>query len=208
MLSAECLILRLARSRLLRCRLLLSRLLRARRQNRVQRVAFLPRPKLYDSALADIFNQPLQNLSSQTGAGHLAPAEKDRSPYLVAFIQKTQHVVLFSVIVVIVHVNAELHFLDRDRLLVLLGFAVLLLLLIKKFPIIHDAANRRLRGGRYFYQIEVLFAGHLERFEGGHYPDLFAFIANHADFSRANALVCADKTLVDTNLRSLLMTWD
>jgi hypothetical protein len=41
-----------------------------------------------------------------------------------------------------------------------------------------------------------------------------AFIANHANFSRANALVCADKTLIDTILRSLskyvglkIITW-
>src|SRR6185437_7381031 len=197
------LILRLTHSGLRRGSLFFSRLLGARRQNGVQGVAFLPRPEFHDSAIADIFNQPLQNLPSQPGAGHFSATEKNRGLYLVAFIQETEHVVLFGLVVVIVHVDAELHFFDRDGFLVLLGFAVFFLLLIKKLPVIHDAANRRLRGGRYLYQIQVLFAGHFERFKGGQNADLLAFIANHANFSRANALVCADKTFVDTNLRKL-----
>jgi hypothetical protein len=32
--------------------------------------------------------------------------------------------------------------------------------------------------------------------------DLLAFVVNHAHFAGANALIHADKTLVDTNLRA------
>src|SRR5579864_4275699 len=94
--NAECLILRLACSRLLLLRrsLFFSGLLRIRRQNRVQRVAFLPRTKLHNPALANVFNQALENFASQAGARHLAAAEKDRGLDLIALIQKTQHVVL------------------------------------------------------------------------------------------------------------------
>jgi hypothetical protein len=99
---------------------------------------------------------------------------------------------------VIVHVDAELHFFDRDRLLVLLGLALLLLLLIQEFPVIHDATNRRLRCRGNLYQVEVTFAGHFERFERWQDANLVAFIVNHADFACANALVCADKSLIDT----------
>src|SRR5579864_2766910 len=200
--NAECLILRLARSRLLLLRrsLFFSGLLGVRRQDRVQRVAFLPRTKLHNPTLANVFNQALQNFASQAGARHLAAAEKDRGLDLVAFIQKTQHVILLGLVVVIVHVDAELHFFDRDRFLVLFSLAFFLLLLVQKFPVIHDAANWRLRGGRYLDQIQVLFAGHFERFEGGHNADLFTFVADHANFARANTLICADKSLVDTDL--------
>ena len=55
--------------------------------------------------------------------------------------------------------------------------------------------------GETLYQIQVLFAGHLERFKGRHNAELIAFIVNHANFARANALICADKTFVDTILR-------
>ena len=164
----------------------------------MQRVPFLSRTELDDSLIADIFNQPLQNLASQAGARHLASAEEDRRLDLVALIQKTQHVVLLGLVVVIVHVDAELHFLDRDRLLVFLGLALFFLLLVQVFPVIHDAANRRLRRGGNLYQVKVTFTGHLERFERWQDADLLAFIVNHANFARANTLICADKSLVDT----------
>ena len=176
----------------------LSRLLRIRRQDRVQRIAFLPWTKFNNSAIANVFYQPLQNPSSQAGARHLAAAEEDRGFDLVAFVQKTQHVVLLGLVVVIVHVDAKLHFLNCDRLLVLLGFAFLFLLLIQKFPIVHDAANRRLRGGRNLYQIQILFAGLLERLKGRHDSDLLAFIANHANLACPNTVIYADKTFIDT----------
>ena len=178
--------------------LFFSRLLRIRRQDRVQRVAFLSRTKFNDSAIANIFNQPIQNPSSQAGTRHLASTEEDCGLDLIALIQKAQHVVLLGLVVVIVHVDAKLHFLNCDRLLVLLGFAFLFLLLVQKFPIIHDAANRRLRGGRNLYQIQILFAGHLERFKGRQDSDLLTFVANHANFARPNTIIYADKSLIDT----------
>src|SRR5262249_3681592 len=193
--------LRLSRCRrrlLCRSSVLLPRLLRVRREDRVQRVAFLPWTELDDAAVADIVDQSLQDAAPQAGARHLASTEEDRGLDLVTLIQKTQHVVLLGLVVVIVHVDAELHFLDRDRLLVFLGLALFFLLLVQVFPVIHDAANRRLRCGGNLYQVEVTFAGHLERFERWQDADLFAFIVNHANFTRANALICADKSLVDT----------
>jgi hypothetical protein len=56
-----------------------------------------------------------------------------------------------------------------------------------------------LRGGRDLNQVQILFAGHLERFEGRQNPDLIAFIINHANFACADALICADKTLIDND---------
>src|SRR5215469_8956332 len=193
--------LRLARPRLwLRRRLgwLLPRLLHVRRQDRVQRVAFLPRTEFDDPFLADVLYQALENLASKAGARHFAPPEEYRCLDLVALAQKTQYVVLLGLIVMVVHVDAELHFLDRDRLLVLFGLALFLLLLIEIFPIVHDAANRRLRCGGNLYKVEVTFAGHLERFVRRQDADLLAFIVDHADFARPNTLVCADKSLIDT----------
>src|SRR5438046_3190722 len=101
-----------------RWRRLLSRLLCTGRQDRVQGVAFLSRTELDDAPVADVFNQALQNSTSQTGA--------------------------------------------------------------------------------------LLFAGHLERFKGRHDADLLAFVANHADFARANTVICADKTFIDTKPPSIL----
>jgi hypothetical protein len=166
----------------------------------VQSIAFLTRPEFYDSTLADIFYKTLQNSASESGTSHLPASEKNRGLDLVAFVQKTQHVILLGLVVVIVHVDAELHFLDRDRLLVLFGLALFLLLLVQEFPVIHDAANRRLRCRGNLYQVKVLFAGHLERFERLQDADLLAFIINHANFAGANTLIYADKSFIDANL--------
>src|SRR5262249_5507870 len=137
--------------------LLFSRLLGVRRQNQVQRVAFLPRPKFYDPIIRNVFNQALQNFAPQTGAGHFTPAEEDGRFDLVAFFQEAQHVVLLGLVVVLVHVDAEFNFFNGNGLLVFLGLALFLLLLVQEFPVIHDAADGRVRGGRNFNQIQVLF---------------------------------------------------
>src|SRR6185437_10728289 len=102
--------LRRGRSLLLGLRRLWFRLLGARSQDRVQGIAFLPRPKLHNSLVANVFSKALQNSTSQACAGHLASAEEDGRLDLVSFIEKTQHVVLFGFVVVVVHINAELYF--------------------------------------------------------------------------------------------------
>ena len=167
----------------------------------MQSIAFLTRPEFYDSTLADIFYKTLQNSASESGTSHLPASKKDRGLDLIAFIQKTQHVVFLSLVVVIVHVDAELHFFNGNRLLVLFSLTLFLFLLVQEFPIIHDAANRGLRGGGNLDQVQILFAGHLKRFKWRHDSDLLAFIADHANFACANTLICADKTFIDTNLR-------
>ena len=109
--------------------------------------------------------------------------------------------ILFRLVIVVVHIDAELHFFHHDYFLMLLGLAFLLLLLIQKFPVVHYSAYGRSRGRRNLYQIQVFFAGHLERFVGRQNADLLAFVINHADFPRSNALVCSDKAFIDTVLR-------
>ena len=106
--------------------------------------------------------------------------------------------VFLELVIVLVHVDAELHFLDGDDLLVLLGGAFLLFLFVEVLAEIHDAAHRRLRRRRYLYQVKVLFPGHLERFEGLQDADLLAFIVDHAHFAGTNTIIRTDKSLVDT----------
>src|SRR5580765_1682008 len=174
-----------------------------RSQDRVQRVAFLARAELHDTFFLDVLDQSLKDLSSQVGARHFTTAEEDGRLDLVAFIQKTQHVILFGFVVVVVHINAELHFLDYDLLLMLLGLALLFFLLVQEFPVVHDAADGRLRGGRDLNQVQIFLAGHLERFERRQDADLISFVVNHPDFAGAYAVVGADKPFIDNILRAV-----
>src|SRR5271157_4579002 len=181
------------------CLMRLGRWLRLRwSQNQVQRVAFLTWPEFHNRLVAKVGDQSVQNPASQALACHLASAEEDGRLHLVAFGEEAQHVVLLGLVVVIVHVDAELHFLDRDLVLVFLGLALALFLLVQVLPVIHDAAHGRLSVGRDFYQVEGFFAGNLERFVGRHDAKLVAFIVDHAKFTCANTLVGADETFVDT----------
>jgi hypothetical protein len=66
----------------------------------------------------------------------------------------------------------------------------------------------RQTGGCAVDQVQILFAGHLERFKRGHDADLLTFVANHANLACANTLICADKTLIDTKPPSLSTAWD
>ena len=61
--------------------------------------------------------------------------------------------ILLRLVIVVVHIDAELDLFYGDRLLVLLGFALFLFLLVKILPVIHDSAYGRLRGGRNLNQV-------------------------------------------------------
>src|SRR5260370_5404250 len=176
------------------------RLLRS--QDGVQRVAFLRRTEFHNPLRFHVLDQPLQNLPAQPSAGHFAAAEKYRGLYLVASIEEAQHVILFGLVIVVVHINAELDLFYGDRLLVLLGLALFFFLLVQVFPVVHDAAHGRLRGGRNLNQVQVLAAGQFQRFEGRHHADLLALVSDHANFAGSDAVIGSDKTFVDTVLRA------
>src|SRR5205807_8293066 len=126
-----------------------------RREDGVQRVSFHSWTEFDYRALANFFQQPLEHLASQIGMGHFAAAEEDGGLYLVALFEEAQYVVLFELIVVLVHVNAELHFLDGDDLLVLLCRALLLFFLVQELAVILNAANRRIRRRGDLHQIKT-----------------------------------------------------
>jgi hypothetical protein len=172
-----------------------------RRQDRVQRVAFLPGPEFHDGVLFHVFNQTLQNLPSQSGSRHFPTTEKNRRLDLVSVVQEAQHMILFGLVIVVVHIDAELYFLHHDFGLVLLGFAFFLFLLVKKFPVVHDAANGRNGGRRDFHQIQVLLTSQFKRVEGSQNTNLLTLIPDNANFPRPDAVICADKTFIDTILR-------
>ena len=52
----------------------------------MQRVAFLPWPKLYQASLVDVLNQTFQNLAPQALPRHFASTEEDGSFHLVSFV--------------------------------------------------------------------------------------------------------------------------
>src|SRR5579885_2128018 len=166
----------------------------------VQRIAFLARAELDDAFALDVLDETFEDLAAEVGARHLATAEEDGGFHLVSFVEKAQHVVLLRFVIVVVHVDAELDFLDHDLLLMLLSLAFLFFLLVEELAVVHDPANGRIGCGRDLYQVQVFLAGHLERFEGRQDADLIAFVVNHPDFAGTYAVVGADKPFLDAAL--------
>jgi len=198
---------RIALLRPWRSRLLLAFYLLWRREDCVQRISFHPRTEFNDCALADFVQQAFQHLASQIGMGHFAAAEEDGGLNLVALFEEAEYVVLFELVVVLVHVDAELYFLDRDYLLVLLCRALLLFFLVQVLAVILDAADGRIRCGRDLYQVVSTLAGDLEGFKGLHHTKLSAVFVDYTDFAGANSLIGTDstaaKTFIDTFLRGI-----
>ena len=173
----------------------------------MERVSFHPWTEFDHRAFADFVQQAFEDLASQIGMGHFAAAEEDGGLYFVALFEEAEYVVLFELVIVLVHVDAELYFLDGDHLLVLLGRALLLFLLVQVFAVILDAADGRIRCGRDLYQVVTTLAGDLEGFKGLHYTKLSAVFVDYTDFAGANSLIGTDstaaKTFIDTFLRGI-----
>ena len=170
----------------------------------MHRIAFRPGAELNDAALANFTNQAFDYFTPEILVSHFAAFEAQRGLYLVAFFQKTQNVFLLGLVVMFVHVDAELDFLNRNDFLLFLGSAFLLLFFVEVFAVVLNAADRRVCGGRNFHEIQTSFSCDLQGLERRHNAQLVSFIVYHAYFTCPNTIVDTDKALVDAILRKFL----
>ena len=126
---------------------------------------------------------------------HLAAAEAQASLHLVAAVQKFHSLIFLGLVIVLIHGNGELDFLDGDNLLLLAGCALALFLLVQETAVVLNAANRRLRVRRNFDQIQPALAGDLQRLKWRQNAELFTVFVDDADFACADAVVDAGKGL-------------
>ena len=78
--------------------------------------------------------------------------------------------------------RTKLDFLDLDLLLLELLLVLTLLFLILEFAVIHDPANRRLRHGGNFHQVNSGFLGKRQRLTDAHDAQCLTVDADQADF--------------------------
>src|SRR3984957_4535844 len=161
----------------------------------MQRGAFHAGHELHNACIPHVLNEPVDDGVTQFTMGHLAALETQRGLDLVAFTQETNSLVLLGLVIMLVNSHGKLHFLDYDDFLLLARRAVALVLLVKEFAVILNAAYRRLGGGRNFHQIQATLAGNLQCFEGRENSELFTVFVDDADFTRANSVVSADERL-------------
>src|SRR5262249_37756657 len=99
-------------------------------QNGVHLVAFESGHRLGDGDLRQCADQPLEDAAPDFRMRHLAAAEENRRLDLVTVLEEALDVLLLELVVVFVHLGAELDLFDFDDLLVLPGLARPLLFLV------------------------------------------------------------------------------
>ena len=157
--------------------------------------AFHARHELDRAGVANVLDEAVDDGVAELAMRHLAAAEAQAGLYLVAFGEEPDGLVLLGLVVVFIHRDGELDFLDGDDLLLFAGGALALFLLVEKAAVVLDAADRRNGIGGDFHEIQSPLAGNLQRLKGRQNTQLFAVFVDYADLAGANPIVDANKGL-------------
>ena len=114
-------------------------------------------------------------------------SKKDRRFHLISLFEEPDDVVLLELVVMLIGIRSKLHFLDRDVLLMLLGFVKFLVQLVKVLAVIHDPADRRLRCRRNFYQVQTPLLRDFDRSRRSQNSELLILIVNDANLASADS---------------------
>src|SRR5687768_3109973 len=157
--------------------------------------------------LLDLDQETVEHGLAELHVRHLAAAEADDGLDLVPVLEEADHVVLLEVEVVLVDAGAELHLLDDDHLLLLLGLGLLLLLLEEELAVIHDLADRRIRRRRDLHEVEVLLPGHLVGLGDGDDSNLLSLGIDQAHLGVADQVIDAVFGLRRTAVETWITAW-
>jgi len=149
--------------------------------------------KLHQTGVANIQDQPVDDLVPEIAVSHLPPFEAQGRLDLVAFAKEANGLVFLGLIVMLVDRDRELDLFDDDHLLLLACRTVALVLLIKIFAVVLDLTDRWHRIRRYLYKVKRALASHLESVKRSHHAELFAVFVDDANLAGANAFVGSDK---------------
>src|SRR5204862_6714210 len=119
----------------------------------------------------------------------LAPAEHDRAAGLVALLEELADGLGLEVVVVLFGLGPELHFLELDDRLLLLGLVGLLLRLVLELAVVHDLADRRLRHRRDLDQVEAILCCFGEGYFEGQDTELLSLWTDDSKLTGADSAV-------------------
>src|SRR5215204_1213519 len=156
-------------------------------------VPFHPRPCFNFTDVHEVALQSLQYSRTQFTVRHLATAKPDGRFDFVAILEPPARVLHAILVVVIVSSRPELHFLDRDRYLLLLRLVCLLLRFVLIFSKIDDPANWRIGVRSDLNQVQPFLPGGAHGIAHVHHAQLLSFLANHAHLRHANSVIDANR---------------
>src|SRR5713226_8503916 len=111
--------------------------------------------------------------------------------HFMALSKEANDLILTNLVIVLRGSRPKLYFLELRAAAALALLMRLFILLVKKFTIVGDLANRGIGGRRDFHQVESPFTRQTNSLVRLHHPKLGAFLINHPDFARPNPLINA-----------------
>ncbi len=156
-----------------------------------ENVAFHARHRFDLAVLADFPQQTRHFGAAHFLVRHLAATMENHGAHFMAFSEEADDLVLANLIIVLRSGRSKLYFLELGAAAALALLMRLFILLVKKFAVVGDLANRRVGGGRNFHQVESPFARHTNRFVRLHHSKLGTLLIYHPDFARPNPLIHA-----------------
>ena len=141
--------------------------------------------------IADFTEQARHLGAAHFLVSHFASTMKNHGANFVAFAEEANDLVLTDLVIVLRSGRPKFHFLELRATTALALLMRLFTLLVEKFAVVGDLANRGIRRGRDFHQIKSPFSRQTNCLVRLHHPKLGAFLINHPDFARPNPLIDA-----------------
>jgi hypothetical protein len=147
------------------------------------------RPHFYDRYILEFGDKAFKGLLPQFHMCDFPTAEHHGDLGLVPLFQEAADMLDFEGQVMVVGLGAELHFLDLDVDLFLLGFLQFFALLIFELAEVHDAADWRYGRWRDLHQVQLLSFGQRQGLLNGEDAELLAIRPNDPDFPGTYGLI-------------------
>src|SRR5262245_2394750 len=160
-----------------------------RDQHHRHAAAFHARLLLDGRDVAELVRDAVEHRLPELGMRDRAATEEDRDLHPVSVAEEVADVADLEVDVVGTRLGTDLHFLQDRRRGLLPRLLRLLLLRVPKLPVVHDPADRRVRGGCHLDEIEVALLRDAHRVLRRHDAELRAVGVDDADLARADVRV-------------------
>jgi len=156
-------------------------------------VPFHSRPRFDFADVRQVSLQSLENARAELAVRHLASAKPDGRFHFVAILKPLAGMLHAVIVVVIVGGRPKLHFLDRDRDLLLLGLVRFFLRLVLELAKVDDPANRRIGVWRNFHEVQTFLASGADGVAHVHHAQLLSVVADDPDCGNSNSFVNTDR---------------
>jgi hypothetical protein len=152
-------------------------------------IPFHAGPRFDFAYVREVVLEFFEDARAELTVRHFPTTKPDRGFNLVAVLQPLTRMLHAIVVIVIVGAGTELHFLDRDRDLLLLGLVRFLLCLVLVLAEVDDSAHRGIGIRSNFHEVQSFIPGGADGVAHIHHAELLSFLADDPYFGHSNSFV-------------------